>query len=317
MNNPNLFGFFLKFAAICVGSLCPGEACAQKPTLRWKFEAGNQYEITIDQTTALETETELVKQKIDTSSSVRFGWLVKEVDLKGLAQIEMVIQSVQIKVLMPVAGGLRTLHIDTAAVNDGKADPQQTEMLQNLQAVIGKPIQLQVTDRGEIKTVEVDEATKTAIRQAPQSMQIRQMLTEDGLRELFASGAPVLPEIELKTGESWTVTKDFANSAGKFRRDQILTWVGGETHENVAQEKIDVAATLTFLDSKPMQGQTEAAKLTLKDQKTTGTIWFDPEHGMITQGSIASSLVTASPYREKSIVTRTSSQVELRVRRAK
>ncbi len=304
---------------IVIASFAAGSAVAQTTPLRWKFAKSDQFEIAIEQTTKLETEADLVKQNIDTSSAVKFRWFVQELDAKGIAQIDMVLQSVQLKITMPVSNGVRTLEVDTAATPVAKPDVQETEMLQNLQAVLGKTIRLQVTDRGEIISVELDAATKESLRLAPQSMQIRQMLTDDGLRELFASGAPVLPENEIKKGESWTVDKDFAIPAGQFRREQKLTWLGNETHDNVSQEKIDVTAQLSLLSPAPNSAKPSevATKLAIKSQNTTGTIWFDSEKGMITQGSVASSLVTESRYRDKAIVTRISSQVELNVRREK
>ncbi len=304
---------------IVIASFAAGSAGAQTTPLRWKFAKSDQFEIAIEQTTKLETEADLVKQNIDTSSAVSFRWLVQELDAKGIAQIDMVVQSVQLKISMPVSNGVRTLEVDTAATPEAKPDVQETEMLQNLQAVVGKTIRIQVTDRGEIISVVLDAAMKDAIRQAPQSMQIRELVTEDGLRELFASGAPVLPENEIKTGESWTVTRDFANPTGQFRREQTLTWSGSETHDNTAQEKIDVRAQLTLLNPPPSPAQPSdiATKLAIKSQNTTGTIWFDSEKGMITAGAVKSTLVTESPYRDKAIVTRITSQVELKVIRVK
>ena len=182
---------------------------------------------------------------------------------------------------------------------------------------MGRVIKLTVTARGEVTAVEIDEATKDALRQSPQSMQIRQLLTEEGLRELFASGAPLLPETEIKPGGKWLNTKDFANAAGHFRREQTLTWVGPEAHENVSQERIDLAASLTLLApaSAAPQNPVEPARPKIKSQKGTGTVWFDSARGMITHGSVESSLVTESTYREKSIVVRINSHVELNMRR--
>ena len=319
MKKQPVFNLRAVLVIFLLASICAGRANAQTTSLRWKFAKSDQFEIAIEQTSKLETEADLVKQNIETSSAVKFSWLVQELDAKGIAQIDMVIQSVQLKVTMPVSNGVRTLEVDTAATPEAKPDVQETEMLQNLQTVVGKTIRLQVTDRGEIISVELDAATKDAIRQTPQSMQIRQMLTDDGLRELFASGAPILPENKIKTGESWTVDKDFANPAGQFRREQKLTWLGNETHDNVAQEKIDVTARLSLLSPAPSPAPPSevATKLAIKSQNTTGTIWFDSEKGMITASAVKSSLVTESPYRDKAIVTRINSQVELKVSRVK
>ncbi len=319
MKKQPVFNLRAVLVIFLLASICAGRANAQTTSLRWKFAKSDQFDIAIEQTTQLETEADLVKQNIETSSAVTFRWLVQELDAKGIAQIDMVIQSVQLKVTMPVSNGIRTLEVDTAAPPEAKPDVQETEMLQNLQALLGKTIRIQVTDRGEIISVDLDAATKESLRLAPQSMQIRQMLTDDGLRELFASGAPMFPENEIKTGESWTVVKDFANPAGQFRREQKLTWMGNETYDNVSQEKIDVTARLSLLSPAPSPALSNelATKLAIKSQNTAGTIWFDSEKGMITAGAVKSTLVTESPYRDKAIVTRITSQVELKVSRVK
>ena len=122
---------------------------------------------------------------------------------------------------------------------------------------------------------------------------------------------------EIQAGGKWSITKEFANPAGQFRRQQTLTWVGRESHENVPQERIDLSANLTLLapPADAPQGPVDSIVSKIKTQKTSGTIWFDSDRGMITQGTVDSSLTTESPYREKSIVVQIKSQVKLNVRR--
>lgn len=296
---------------------------ADAQSLRWRFAAGNQLDIRIEQSTTVETEVDLVKQTLETNSGLHATWTVQTVDDAGAAQVSMVIQSIRLKVTMPGGEKVVTLQVDTAAPPN-EPNEIEADVLANLQAVIGREIKLTITPRGEVSSVELDAATKEALRQAPQSMQIRQLLTEEGLRELFASGSPPLPEADVQPGGNWTVAKEFSNNVGKFRREQTLTWVGSESHENVPQERLDLSATLTMIApaevTREVAGEVSAdggeqAKPKIKSQKGTGTIWFDPAQGIITQGTVETSLVTQSPYREKSIEVRIASRVDLNVRR--
>jgi hypothetical protein len=307
------------FAAFCAAATMTYCHCAEAQSLRWKFEVGQKLEIQINQSTSLETEVDLVKQTLETSSGLQATWLVQAVDDAGTAQVTMVIQAVRLKVMMPVVGGVRTLQVDTAAPAPPKPSEQEIDALKNLQSVVGRELKLTITARGDVTKVEIDAATKDTIRQAPQSMQIRQLLTDDGLQELFASGAPQLPEEEIQTGGKWSNAREFANAAGRFRREQSLEWVGRETHDNVPQERIDLKARLSLLGppAAAPQESADSVQPKIKSQETTGTIWFDTDRGMITQGTVDSSLVTESPYREKTIVVRIKSHVELIIRREK
>ncbi len=306
----------LLLAMFSAGTL-NSSAVAQDQSLRWKFQSGQKIEMQIDQSTSLETEVDLVKQTLETSSGLQATWSVQEVDDAGTAQVSMVIQAVRLKITMPVADGVRTLQVDTAAPSPPKPNEQEVDSLENLQSVVGREIKLAVSARGEVTKVEIDAATKDALRQAPQSMQIRQLLTDEGLQELFASSAPPFPEADVKVGGNWSNAREFANAAGRFRRAQSLKWVGRESHQNVPQERIDLTTSLTLLapPAAAPQGSVAPSMAKIKSQKGTGTIWFDSERGMITEGSVESLLVTESTYREKTIVTRIESRVGLTVRR--
>jgi hypothetical protein len=292
----------------------PLVAAPQSAELRWKFIAGNRYDVWMEQVTGLETEVDLVKQTVQTESEFRFEWKVTDIDPKGAAQIEMVIRSVRLKVVMPLTTGLRTLEVDTEVPVDGEPT-LQAEVRQNLQAIVGAPIRIRIDAGGRLLEIALSDETKDALRQAPQSMQVRQLLTEEGLQELLASAAPVLPEDSVAVGDSWSIERDVINPAGRFLRKQTLTWASNEQKENREQARIDVVSSLepSAPNKGPDPGNAESARLTIREQKSGGSLWFDADRGMFTSGSIHSELVTAAPYREKQIVTRVQSQVEIRI----
>jgi hypothetical protein len=299
--------------ALFLGLTSGATAHAQARQLRWRFAPQQRYEIQIEQSTELETEVDLVKQTVRTATGLRSRWTVVGFDARQVAQIEMVLVGAKLNVTMPTTSGVRTLEVDSA-VEDKDADAREIEMRQNLQAILGKPIRLSVTDRGEIVGVELDASTKEAIRTAPQSMQIRQAISEEGLRELFASAIPVLPEGDVEPNVSWTLAKEFGNPLGRFRRDHTFTWQGSESRGGTEQEKIGVSATLTPIS--PASLESTSPPVTIKSQATTGTIWFDAARGLVSEADIAAQLTTVAPYREKKIQTRADSRIKLAIERS-
>jgi hypothetical protein len=290
---------------------------AQESPLRWKFEAGKKFEIQVAQKTNLETEVDLAKQTLETATQLLSHWEVVEVDDSGTAKINMVIRSIKLDVIMPVADGVRTLNVDTSAGLADDADDWEKDAHANLSAVIGHTIALTVDARGGISEVALGAETKDALRQAPQSMQIRQLLSDEGLRELFASAMPLLPEKDVQANEPWMVSQEFAGPAGKFRREQTMTWSGQETHQNLPQEKIGVTANLALIEptrNTQATGEPAVPMPEITSQSTTGTLWFDAARGMLTNGWIESKLTTVSPYRDKRIEVQVQSRVDLNVR---
>jgi len=309
----------MAIAIVVLMGPCALAGLAQEPSLRWKFEKGQTFEFDVSQSTTIETEVDLVKQSLETATDLKTSWTVQEVDPAGTAQIKLVIQSAHLKVTMPLAsGGVRTLDVDTAATAANEPNELEADAMANLKAVAGREILLTIDSRGQISKVELDAATKDALRQAPQSMQIRQLLTDDGLREMFASGAPPMPESGIQPGGQWIVEQKFASAAGTFVREQTLTWVGKESFQNVPQEKIELKAVLKELDPTAVNqaANADVKKPQIKAQSTTGTIWFDAQRGMITHGTVDASLTTTAPYREKTITVQLKSHVDLTVRRA-
>lgn len=289
----------------------------QESQLRWKFEVGQKLEIQVAQKTNLETEVDLAKQTLETATQLLSHWEVVEVNESGSAKVNMEIRSIKLDVIMPVADGVRTLNVDTTAGLVDDADEWEKDAHANLSAVIGHTIALTVDARGGISEVALEAETKDALRQAPQSMQIRQLLSDEGLRELFASAMPLLPENNVQINEPWTVSQEFASPAGKFRREQTLTWLGQETHQNLPQEKIGVTATLGLVEptpNAPATGEPVVPVPKITSQSTTGTLWFDTARGMMTNGWIESKLHTVSPYRDKRIEVQVQSRVDLNVR---
>ena len=72
--------------------------------------------------------------------------------------------------------------------------------------------------RGEILDVEIPEQSMQAIREAPASMQIRQVLTKEGLSDLFGQSAIVFPEKSLSAGDTWIDQTEIKNEVGTIKK---------------------------------------------------------------------------------------------------
>ena len=290
--------------------------------LAWKFESGQRFDFELSQTSELETEVETVANTIKTTNSVKFHWEVKKVNDDGEAEIVMVFDQMKIDVQLPTPKGSRSFIIDSDSEAGKKPDEFESEMRANIDAVIGSEIKLTVSARGELMHLELPDSAKAKLRDAPQSMQIRQLVTENGIKELLGSSRMVLPDEPINKGHVWTIAEDFSNSIGTFERQQILTFAGIFPRKSEDLAKITVETKLipktpndeTGTNAKKdtdSAGQLPAVEV--RSQAGTGTIWFDNDQGFLKAAEIDIQLVTQTPYRDMKINIQMTSRIKLEV----
>ena len=90
------------------------------------------------------------------------------------------------------------------------------------------------------------------------------------------------PDHAVKLGESWPFQKDMnMPPTGHFKLDSQITFKGWEQHNGRRCALLSTSGDLSSVGPGSMAGMS----MTLQSAKVTGESWFDPELGLITEGT--------------------------------
>ena len=163
-----------------------------------------------------------------------------------------------------------------------------------------------MSNRGEIKNVDIPKASLEAIRQAPSSMQIRQVITADGLRELIGQSAIVFPESSVAKGESWDSQTKVTNALGDFNKTNKFTFDGPQSIDAGEYQQFTVTTTV---DEKMKEGAA------LKNFGGNGKIWFSADAPMILRSQTTNQMTSERRYRERIIESTVTTEIKMKVSR--
>lgn len=109
-------------------------------------------------------------------------------------------------------------------------------ILMSLTLLLNKPIMVQLSNRGEVKKVELDEALAPL---GPMAGMLKGTM-EEAIKQTYL----LLPEKPVKPGESWSQESKLANPAlGMILQKYQYTYSGTEDHDGVRCAKIQVKAS--------------------------------------------------------------------------
>lgn len=273
--------------------------------LRWKFAEGDRFEVSFEQTLIQSTE---VNDK-PFSSSVKFEmqmlWKVTEVKDNGNAMMEQ--SFVNLKVDGKTSSG-DTFSFDSQSQED--LDAKAKKVAKSLNAILASKFQVEMSTRGELVSVETDEATMKKLRSAPDSMQIRRLFTKEGISKTLSQATVLLPENEIAEGESWTAEDVVKTPLGTSTYTRSYTLAGTEDVKGKPLLKIDLKGSVNFeqaLEDKARKPQ----KVT--DNQQVGSLFFDAESGNFVTIELQQAIATETPYREMVIKAATESRLKTKI----
>lgn len=279
-----------------------GQDVGQK--LRWALKTGEKLEAVLSQDTNVASSLNNRDQKIGNKMLMELDWTVKTAD-EARFTIEQSIRRIKLTINAPSKGGVKITTIDTAA--DEPSGQLAGELLQQISPLLEKSFLVTTNARGEILEVEIPDASMEAIRQAPASMQIRNVLTKEGLKELFGQSAIAFPENAVANGEAWTAETEYKSDLGKLQKTSEFTYTGTEEKDGIEFNKINVVtkAQLTHPES----------KTSLDNFSGTGEILFSANANRMLDSRWKNSLTTSRNYRDKIIRSTVETNATLTVSR--
>ena len=274
--------------------------------LRWKLKQGEKLTVVLEQNTGVKTGLGNRAQETGNEMTMTLQWNVKS-EAKNEFVIEQTIERIQLTINAPSENGIQTTELDTSEA-EGKGKLAE-HLLQQIQPLVGTVHLVTMTDRGEITNVSVPKESKEAIRQAPSSMQIRQIISEAGIKEMIGQGAIVFPSESITPGADWSSRKTVENGLGEVTTSTKYTYNGPQEIDGANVEQFS-ALTMMTVDEKKLK---EGVQISGFDSKGKATFAATAKNVLETEFS--SQLTTKRTYRETIVESTVTTETKTKVTR--
>ncbi len=331
-------GFFVRglwpvivLLALVLASLESPAIAQENDALRWKFAAGDRFDVTLKQDS--EVRSFLTLNSIEdrnktgrtatSSLTLKMDWNVDSLNDDGDAVVQQMIAQIQLTADTGARTGQTLIEIDTAV--EEKRNGIEASLQKQMLALVGLSFEVTMSPRGEVIDVVIPEETLEALRQIPGSMQVRNLMSAEGLKDLYGQAGVVLPEGELAEGESWSVESPLQTTMGDFTRSNQYTLESTSSDDGRAIARFAVETTVASGDGTPDSGSDEkipdaesagegAERPTrLVEFSGTGTMVMNIDDGYFVSSQTSNQLKSEKDYFDQTIVTSVNSRIEMQI----
>jgi hypothetical protein len=253
-------------------------AGAEDVELRWKFQKDKTYRYTLEQ--GMEMTMNLQNNKVSTKMNqvADMTWSVSKVNDDGSAETVQTIDRMRIKVEGP--GG--NFEFDSKnKPEDAQAGPFGS-LGKMMEGLVGTPMEVTMTSRGEIRSVKVPEKMTEALKTAgPGGQAVAGAFSEKGLKQMFEQSSMVLPEKPVSPGTTWQ-QKRSVETAGIGNLDIDVTYTDkGPAEGKPNLREIDGAVSMQF-----RAPENAAVTISVKDQDASAKFFFDAAGGFLSRSEL-------------------------------
>ncbi len=293
------------FAMLLLLLAAPSLSTAAETEFVWRWKKGDTFKI--DFTQEIENVATVNRRPIQMNIATKMfmTWSVLEVDSDGGAVIEQTIDRLTLTLKTP----------DKAPIEfDSKRkieSPASRSIAAAVGPLVGAPFQLEITDRGAVENVQWSDETEAALakaRESAQSPAVSSLLSKDGIGKMLRQSSPPFPAKPIDVRGQWERDHEFQSTYGKMIQKNRFQFAGPAKRLERDVLRIAVNGTLEVAEA------AKDAKSTLKNQKLSGTIDYDPRVGIIRHSEIQQTLDSERPYRGVVIDVRTQSTLTMSVR---
>jgi len=306
---------FLSCYCPCYCSSAYSQESPATQEIAWKFKSGDNFGVSFDQESIVTSEFNLIERKIGSRVQLEMDWNVTAVSPTGVATIDQTITRIVMTIYVPQVGELQAgqeaqateIVVDTD-LSEAKGKVAK-DMLKQIQPLIKANFTVDMQPDGTIDSVVASPATLDAIRSAPGSMKMRELLTPAGLKKLFGQAIVVLPKSEFAQGETWEANRDATSEIGTFNITDQFTFDGDSEFEGATLPTISVNSQST-LTTQPEDGTTE-----FSGAGGMGKLHFDAQNNYVVASEFRNEYTMSQPIRETVVNTNTISTVKMRIQK--
>jgi len=291
---PRLFGAVIVvtiMAALAGDGLFAQDADDQ---LRWRFELGERFNVSLIKTGNVETQVDTRVRKVEIESQLEFEWNVINV-APGETTIEQKLTRVVLESGAPGDVSAQRLSYDSSNVVYKKGI--SNKIANQLKPLIGLTYQFVISERGEIKSVMVAEDQLRIVEAIPAELPIKDLLTSKGQQSNLGSATWVCPET-MSEDRTWKTKQLLDSELGTYNR--ISRYTAGQPEDKVVSINV-----VTDVKHDP--------DTALKMFEGKGQIEFDTADGYIRSSESTTRMTTESPYRDLVVRTTVEMASELKM----
>ena len=285
--------------AVGLATVLAAPAASAETLLRWKFAAGEQWQLTVDQHTVTVTTGAGKPTSIDITMQLRMSWTIDSVDPDGAARMTQRFERFAVKMKSGSAEP-----IEYASDSETSASGSATDIAAAIGPVIGADFLVTLTERGAIREVKLSDAATEAFTSV-QSPALKQLFSAAGISQLLRQTAVEFPEQAVATESSWAAESTTPSPWGVVKQARSYTVAAQEVIDGKTLERINVAGELEIASD-----EQAPRKMQLIEHDFTGTLYFDAEAGRLAKSESTQKLTTERPYRELKIKVETTATTE-------
>lgn len=235
----------IRTAGLALGVLAVSavSAAAADVELRWKFRKDKPYHYVLTQ--KMEMSIKLPNNTINTKMSQvsEITWTVKAVRPDGSAEMVQILDRMRIKAEGPAG----SFEVDSNRKADTAAAGPAAAISKMMEGMVGTPMDVVMSARGEVISVKVPDKVKEAMKTAGREGQaFASGFDEKGTKQLIEQSSMLLPEKTVSPGTTW-VQKRSVETAALGNMDIDTTYTDkGEAPGKPGLREIDGAVKLQF-----------------------------------------------------------------------
>ena len=289
---------------LLITTLLALQAKAQDIDLTWKLSANDKFSITMQQQAKIVSQVDQRNRTSSNDMQMWVDWEVVEVSPTGVYKIEQTIRRITLVTKTPNDSGEQVTNVDTETIDNTRG--LAARLGQMIAPLIGATITIQMTERGSIESVVIPETTMESLRQAPESMRLRQLFTEESLSQMFGQAALQTPDQPITSGATWKANREISSDMGSFDQVQLFTLQKQQTESNIQT----ITLKTELQEKSPSQTGVRLDKF-----EGSGTFKYNSTEGIFSESRIDSLMVTTKNYSDLVIETNVTSMIKLSVQR--
>jgi len=265
--------------ALAVLAVSAVSAAGADVKLRWKFRKDKPYHYVLTQ--GMEMSMKLPNNNINTKMSQvsEMTWKVNAVKPDGSAELTQILDRMQIKVEGPTG----KFEVDSNQKADAaQAGPLGAMLNKMMEGLVGTPIDLVMSARGEVISVKVPDKVMEAMKTAgPQGQAFAGAFSEKGMKQLIEQSSMLLPEKAVSPGTTW-VQKRTLETAGLGNMEVDTTYTDkGEAPGTPDLRTIDGTVTMQF-----HQPENAQVSVRVTSQDNAAKFFFNTSSGHLSRSEM-------------------------------